>query len=126
MSSVGQVKPHESITRFQAGEENSHIGLGSGMGLNVGEFCTVEFTQTLNGQIFHLIHHLATAVITGCRISFSIFICKARAESLKHAFGYEVFGGDQFDAVQLPVFLLLNEIQYLQVLFHIDSNICFE
>ena len=71
------------------------------MRLNVGMLGAEQRFGTLDRQALDHIDAFATAIITGARISFRIFVGQYRTLRLKHRRTDEVFRRDQLDLVVL-------------------------
>jgi len=118
VAAVRQVETHEGVAGLQAGEENGHVGLCARVGLDVGPFGAVDPADALDGQVLHLVHHLAAAVITRCGIALGVLVRKHRAHGLHHLIADEVLRGDQFDTVHLTAALGGDQIENPGVFFH--------
>lgn len=114
-----KVEAHESIARFQACHENSHIGLCAGVRLHIGILGIEKLADPVNGQLLDLVHHFATAIITCLRITFGILVRADRSQSRKDLVGNEIFRSDKLQTIALTLLLFLNQIQNLNILFHI-------
>lgn len=108
MAAVGQVHAQDRISRLQRGEIDRHVGLGAGMGLDIGVFRAEEFLGPLDGQGFRHIHELAAAVVTVSRISLGVFVRHDAAHGFHDGDGRVVFRRDHFQIVLLAVFLQFN------------------
>ena len=72
-----EVEPHEGVAGIEHGQEHGCIGLRSAVGLHVGILGAKELLHAVDGQLFHLIHHLAAAVVALAGIAFGIFVGQA-------------------------------------------------
>ena len=59
-------------------QEHRRVGLGSGVGLNVGVVAVEQLLDPLDGQTFGHVYILASAVVALARVAFSILVCKHR------------------------------------------------
>ena len=118
VAAVCEVEAHEGIARFEHGHEHGHVGLCSGMGLHVGVFGAVEFAYAVDGELFHLVHHLAAAVVACAGIALGVFVGEYGAHGLHHFVAHEVLRCNQFDAVELTLFFLFNKVEDLIIPFH--------
>ena len=114
-----QIEAHEGIAGLHHGEEYGHIGLCSRMGLHVGILGAVEFAHTLDGQTLHLVHHLATAVITRCGISLGVLVGEHRSHCCHNLVADEVLRRDKLYAAHLTGTLLGYQVENLSILFHL-------
>ena len=103
VSAVVQTHGKDGIAGVQQGEVNSHVRLGTGVGLHVGSFRTEEFAGTLNGDFFHFINKFATAVVAASGITFCVLVGENAALCCADSGAGEVFGSDQFNAIVLTV-----------------------
>ena len=70
----GEVHAHDRVPGREKREVNRHVGLGTGMRLHVGPGGAEELLRTLDGEAFHLVDELATAVVAATGVAFGIFI----------------------------------------------------
>ena len=101
VSAVVQTHGKDGIAGVQQSEVNSHVCLGTGVGLHVGGFCAEEFAGALNGDLFHFVHEFATAVVAASGITFCVLVGENAALCGADGSAGEVFGSDQFDPVVL-------------------------
>jgi hypothetical protein len=88
------------------------------MRLDIGIFAGKNFLDPVDGQLFDLIHHLASTVIPSSRITFRVFVCKHSAHGLHYLEGGKIFRCDQFDSMALTLKLFVYEVKYKRVSFH--------
>jgi hypothetical protein len=74
MSAMSQIQSHESVSRLEASHEYCHIGLCSGMRLDIGILSLVELAESVDGQLLYLIYDLATSIVSCSRVSLCIFV----------------------------------------------------
>ena len=91
VSAVCQVQSHKFISRIQNGKEHGCIGLCAGVWLYIGPFGAKNLLQPVDSDLFALVYHLATAVVTLAGIAFGIFIGKAGAHCLHYLVTHKVF-----------------------------------
>ena len=118
MSSLIEVKPQESISGLQHGEQNGCIGLRTRVGLHVGVFGTEKFLYSFDCKGFHLVNNLAASVITVSGISLGVFVSKIRPHSFHNFGAYKIFGGNEFHSFQLALVFSFNELENLWVSIH--------
>ena len=63
VTTVREVHTQDSIARLTSGEVNCHIGLGTGVRLNVCVLGTEEFFSAIDGQFFGDIDKLTATVV---------------------------------------------------------------
>src|SRR5439155_14763166 len=91
-----------------AGEEDGLVGLGTRMGLHVGEAAIEQLLGALDGEGLDLVDILAAAIVAPARIAFGIFIGIDRALRFEDGARDDVLGGDQFDLMLLAAELALD------------------
>ena len=108
MPAVGQVHAQHRVSGLNQSEIHREVGLGAGMGLDVGVFRAEQLFGPLDGEGFHLVHALAAAVIALAGITFGVFIGENRTHGGHNSRGDQVFGSDQLDIPSLAGQLLLH------------------
>src|SRR5579863_5503642 len=76
VASVRQVQAENGIARLQDGGVRLHIGLRSGVRLDVGVVCSEKLFRALSGQVLDDVCELAAAVIAFPRIALGVLIRK--------------------------------------------------
>ena len=133
VSAVVQVHAQDGVAGLKQGQVHGHIGLGAGVGLDIGVLGAEQLLGPVDGQIFDFIHIFTAAVVAGAGVALSIFIGQMAAHGLHHGGADKVLGGDKLDMVLLPAQLPHHGVVYLSVLLsdvvvaHIYSSviICF-
>ena len=103
VAAVSQAHAHESVAGLQERQLNCHVGLGAGVGLDIGKFRTKQVLSPLDAQGLDLVHILAAAVVALAGQTFGILIGQDGAHSGDHCSGSEVLGCDQLQAVLLTL-----------------------
>src|SRR2546422_11629516 len=93
MSAVSQVQDQNRVARLQDGSVGCHVGLRTGMRLNVSVLRSEKFPGALTREFLHHIGELAASVITLSGIALCIFIRENRTHRLQHSFTNKVLGG---------------------------------
>ena len=119
VTTMSQIQAHKLITRIQDCQKYSSISLSTRVRLNVCPFSTEDFLQTFDSDTFALVYYFAATVITFAWIAFCIFIGQARTHGLHNLVTYKIFGSNQFNAFQLTLMFLLDNIKNQIVSFHI-------
>ena len=109
MTAVGQVHAQDSVPGLEDGEIDRHVGLGAGMGLDVGVGRAEDLLHPAQGQVFGGIHKFAAAVEAPPRITFGILVGQDGALGLEHRVAHEIFRGDQLQFMELPLPLPLDD-----------------
>ena len=118
MPTMVKVQTHKGVARLQYGQQYGCVGLGTGVGLDVGVFCAKQLADTVNSQLFNLVNDLTAAVVAVARIAFRILVGKVAAHGFHDLVANKVLTGDELDAFQLALVLLLNQLKNLIVSFH--------
>src|SRR5690606_7002446 len=121
MSPMGQIETQDGIPWLETGMVHRGIGLGAGMRLYIGIGRPKEFLGPVNGQLFHLIHHFASPIITFSGIAFRIFVGQNRTRGLHDLWTCKVFRSDEFDALYLPGPLLFDKFKNTVVSLHLPK-----
>jgi len=88
---MSQVQAHELVARVEHGQEDSCVGLCARVGLYVGPFGSEYLFDAVDGDLFALVHHFATAVVALAWVAFGILVGEAGAHGLHDLVTYEVF-----------------------------------
>ena len=86
----GQVVYLKDVARVEDGQQHSGIGLCSGVGLHIGPFGIEKLLHALAGKVFHLVHHLATAIIALAGKALGVFVGEATAHGLHYLVADEI------------------------------------
>ena len=97
MTAVSEIHRQNLIARLQCGKINRHIGLRTGMRLNVGMFGAEELLRAIDGQLLNLVHPFATAVPAFVRIAFGVLVRENAALRLHDGGERKVFGSNQLN-----------------------------
>src|SRR5215510_2968381 len=95
MTAVSKVHPQIAIARLEDSEIDSHVRLGSRMGLNIGVIGAEQFFGPRNRQGFDFIDELTATVIALSRIPFGIFISHDATLRLQDCFTDNVFRSNE-------------------------------
>ncbi len=96
VSAVIEVHSHEGVAGLHEGEVNSHISVGSAVGLDVGGFCSVELANSVDGELFEFVGDFASSVVSFARIAFGVFVGKDRHHGLSDGKRGDVLAGNEF------------------------------
>ena len=101
VSAVGQVQAEDGVAGLKDGGVGRHVGLRSGVRLDVGVLGAEQLLGALAGQVFDDVGEFAAAVVALAGIAFGILVREHRAGSFEHGFADEVLGRDQLQAFVL-------------------------
>ncbi len=74
MAAMRQVHAQNGVTGLEEGKINGHIGLGPGVGLDIGVSRPEEVLDPGQGQVFRGIHIFAATIETPAWIPLGIFV----------------------------------------------------
>ena len=107
MTALGQIHAHDGIAQIQQGEVDGQIGLCTGMGLDVGVLGTEQLAGALDGDVLHLIHIDAAAVVTLAGQALGVLVGEHTAHGSHDGGRDDVLAGNELDVLaltgQLPV-----------------------
>ncbi len=106
VAAVREVHPEDGVARLEHGEAHAHVGLGAGVRLHVGVLGPEERLGARDRERLDDVHVLAAAVVALAGIAFRVLVGQHRAGRLEHGGAHEILGGDEFDAVRLPLGLV--------------------
>ena len=118
MSAFGKVEAHEGVARLEAGHDDCHVRLCTGVRLDVGIFSVIELLHTLDGKRLDLVYDLATAIVALSGVTFSVFVGADGSHCLHDLVGDVVLGSDKLQTFGLSLALFLNQSEYLSISFH--------
>lgn len=111
MAAGGEGHGEDGVARLAPSEINGFIGVGAGMGLDVGMVGMEELLGALNGEGLNLVHVFVAAVVALTRVAFAILVGEDGAHGFQNVGGDIVLAGDEFKAVALADFFLMDEIK---------------
>ena len=111
MAAHRQIHSHHFISWFENREINCSISLRTRVWLNIHIVHTKQFFGSVDCQLFYLIYHFTSAVITSSRVAFRIFVGEYTSHGFHHVFGYKIFRSDEFYAVCLSLSFFFNEFE---------------
>ena len=108
----GEGHGEDGVARLAPSEINGFIGVGTGMGLDVGVVGMEELLGALNGEGFNLVHVFVATVVALAWVAFAVFVGEDGAHGFQNLGGDVVFAGDEFKAVALADFFLMDESEH--------------
>ncbi len=115
VSPLRQAHPHDGVPGLQQAEVHRQVGLGPRVGLDVGVLGPKELFGPLPGQLLHLVHPLAAAVIPLAGVALGVFIGEHRPHGGQHRRGDDVLRGDKLQVPALALKLPLHSGPHLRV-----------
>ena len=108
VAAVVQLEPQDGVARFEQGQVDRLVGLGAGVGLNVGVVRAKEPFRPFDGNLLGDVHVVATTVVAFARIPFGILVGEHAAHGRQHWGGDIVLAGNQLHTIRLTTALPLN------------------
>jgi hypothetical protein len=103
VAAVGEVHAEDGVAGVEHGGERGLVGLGAGVGLDVGVFGAEQLFGAVAGEVFDDVGELAAAVVAAAGVAFGVLVGEDAAGGFEDGFGGEVFAGDEFEAGMLAV-----------------------
>ncbi|MNE71681.1 hypothetical protein D3C80_1675770 [compost metagenome] len=105
---MGQAHAEDGVACLQQGEVDGAVGLGAGVGLDVGVVGAEQFLGAIDGQLLDDVDVFAATVVALARVAFGVLVGQHRALGFHHRRAGVVFGGDQLDVLFLALGFLLH------------------
>ncbi len=109
VTAVGQIHAHNRVAGLEQGEEDGEVGLGTGVGLDVGMGRAEQFFDPIDGDLFDFVHEFAAAVVALAGQTFRVLVGQHRSLRRHHGGGGEILAGDQFQVILLALEFLANQ-----------------
>ena len=116
MAAVGQAHAQHRVAGLQQGKESCQIGVGAGMGLDVGVIAAEQLASPLTCQFLGHIYGVTAAIVPLSGIALGVFVGQAGAHCQHHCLTDDVFRRNQFDMALFPGKFLLNGSAHLRVI----------
>ena len=124
VAALGQVHAHDGIAQVQKRKVDGQVGLCAGVGLHVGVLGTKQLAGAVDGDLLHLIHKLAAAVVAVAGVALGILVGQHTAHSCHHGGGNNVLAGDQLNVLALTAQLAVHGLAQFGVsLLYIANGI---
>ena len=101
VAAVGQGQAQEGVAGGGQGVEDGGVGLGPGVGLDVGPLGVEDGLGALDGQGLGDVDDLAAAVVAAARVALRVLVGQDRALALQDGPGNEVLRGDHLQGLAL-------------------------
>ena len=115
VAAVGQLHTHHGVAGLEQGQLHGHVGLGAGVGLDVGVGAVEELLGPLNGDVLHHVHILAAAIVAVAGIALGVFVGQGVAGRQLNGPAGKVLGGDQLNVALLTIHLRLDGAGHLHI-----------
>ena len=105
----------DGVTGLGERGERGVVGLGAGVGLDVGEVRAEEGLGALAREILHHVDRPAAAVVALARQALGILVGERGAHGLHNGEGHEVLGGDELDRGALATQLVAHRGEHFRI-----------
>eukprot|EP00760_Papus_ankaliazontas_P029894 PhM_4_TR4514/c0_g1_i1/m.58683 len=113
VAAVGEVEAHQAVVWVQQRRVRGEVGGRAAVGLDVdgpGVLLEAEgLERAVAAEVLHLVHDLVAAVVPLAGVALGVLVRADGAEARQHGAGREVLGGDELEAADLALELLLQE-----------------
>src|SRR5699024_6302259 len=101
MAAGVETHAENGVAGLDQGEEDGGVGLGAGVGLDVGVVAVEQLAGAVNGELFDDVDVFAAAVEALAGVAFGVFVGELRALGGHDLRAGVVLRGDQFDVLFL-------------------------
>ena len=101
VTALRKVHAHNGIAQLQQGKIHGKVGLCAGMGLDVGILCPEQLAGAPDGNILHLVHIDAAAVVALAGQTLGVLVGQHAAHGCHHGGRNDILAGDQFNILAL-------------------------
>ena len=101
VTALRKVHAHDGIAQLQQGKIHGKVGLCAGMGLDVGVLCPKQLAGAPDGNILHLVHIDAAAVVPLSGVALGVLVGQNRTHSSHDCGRNDVLAGDQLNVLAL-------------------------
>ena len=115
MATVGQVHAQHRVAGLQEGKEHRQVGIGTGVGLDVGIIAAEQLAGPLPGDLLRYVHGVAAAVVALAGIPLGVLVGQAGAHGQHDGGTDDVFGSDELNVAALAGKFLPNGSAHLGV-----------
>ena len=102
VAAVGKAHSHDGVSRLAQCQVNRAVGLGTGMGLDIGVIRPEQLLRPVDGELFDDVDIFTAAIIAFAGITFCILVGQHRTLRLQHPGTGVVFRCYQFNVFFLP------------------------
>lgn len=113
MSALREIHSQVSVARFEHRQIHRHVGLRTGVWLDIGVLGSEELFRSRDRQAFDDIHKLTATVVAATWIAFGVFVGEDCAGRFEDCGTGVIFGSDQFEPFMLANPLVLNSVKKL-------------
>ena len=115
VAALVEPQPQDRVAGLEHGQVDGHVGVGAGVGLDVGVLGAEERPGPVAGQLLGLVDHLVAAVVPLARVALAVLVGEDRPGGPQHRRRGEVLRGDELDRGVLPLDLGVDDGEQLLV-----------
>ena len=112
VAASGERHSEDGVTWLAPSKIDGFVGVGAGMGLDVGVVGVEELLGAFDGEGLDLVDVFVAAVVAFAWVAFAVFVGEDGAHGFQNLGGDVVFAGDEFEAVALADFFLVDECEH--------------
>ncbi len=109
VAAVVEAHGQDGVARLQQGLVDGQVGVGPGVGLDVGVLGPEQGAEAVAGQVLHLVDDLVPAVVAPARVPLGVLVGEDRARGGQHRRRGEVLRGDELQGGRLALGLLAQQ-----------------
>ena len=109
MTALVETHAQHSFPGLEEREVHTHVGLGPGVGLDIGVLRPEELLGPIDGQLLHLVDHRTALVVAPARVALGVLVGEDRTRGGHHRGRGEVLRGDEVDVGVLPFDVFADE-----------------
>ncbi len=115
VTTVGEGEAHDGVPWLQQGVIDGGVGLGAGVGLDVGVLGPEEGLGAVDGELLGDVHPLAAPVVAPAGVALGVLVGQHRPLALEDGPGDEVLRGDHLQGALLTLELPTQDLGDLRV-----------
>ena len=97
VASLVEAQPQHRVAALEQGVEDGHVGLRTGVRLDVDMLGAEELLRAVTRQVLRHVDHLAATVVAASRIALGVLAGEDRPHGLQHGERRIVLRGDQLE-----------------------------
>ena len=115
MAAVCQIHGKNRIANLHERSISRHVRLYAGVGLDIGMLGMKQRFCAPDGEALHLVHKLAAAIISLCRVALRVLVCEMTAHGRHYGRRNKILRRNQLNVIALAAQLLLHVERQLRV-----------
>ena len=111
VSALREIHAEERVARLEKGEEHRGIGRRTAVRLHVGVLGPEQLLESVDRQLFDLVHDVAATVVALTRQSFGVLVGERRADRFHDRRRHEILAGDELEPIALPLRFFVDQVR---------------